>query len=153
MVKELTGKKLLEACRGEKQEIIMLLERRDQIMSTLLPKARRLKDTRVQESIDMDPMGEVMAEVEELDKEIERQIQRMLRNEVRARKMLEKIKDWRYRQMFNLYYLSTWTDEHGNIKRYTWDRVAKRMDYSPEAIYKFMPKAYSALRKVYREVQ
>ena len=151
MVKELTGKKLLLACRREKREMIILEQRREQILSSLLPKAIKPKLVNVQESITMDPIADKIAASEELREEIERQIGEIIKHETKARKQIGMIKDSRYRQLLGLYYLSFRIDEHGNKVLYTWEKVAREMDYSPQRIYELIPKAIGAMRKVQTE--
>lgn len=148
MVKELTGKKLLKACRQEKKEIIILEQRKEQIMSMLLPKAITPKEVYVQESREMDPMAEKMAAAEMVQKEIDKQIAVMLGHELKARRMIEKLKDSKHRQLLSLYYLSNRDGDYpGQIKLYTWEAVAEEMNYDVRSIIRLWHKAIENIEK------
>lgn len=53
----MTAKELLITCRREKKELLILAERREQLATSLLPKAMRIKPVSVQESAEQDPIS------------------------------------------------------------------------------------------------
>ena len=145
----MTAKELLITCRREKKELLILAERREQLATSLLPKAMRIKPVSVQESAEQDPMAKRMAAAVDLDREIDKRMGEMLMHEAEAHRIVKKIKDPRYRQLLTLYYLSFQNTQGKRL--YTWEKVAEKMGYSQQRLFEMIPEAYYALEKVQRK--
>lgn len=138
------AKQLLELCRKEKREVLILSNKREMLASSFLPGTILPKQVNVQSSPDPDPMGEKMAALQELDDELARQIGKMLRRDLKAHKLIAGMKDSGYRQALTLYYL-TYRVDHGVMCLYEWVDVAESMGYSTDYIYKLRSKAMREL--------
>lgn len=119
-------KSFLRACRDEQGEINILLRKREQLYSSLLPAGIRYDGDRVQTTPE-DRMLERMPEIAELDKKISQQIRRLARRKAKAMGMINKLQDSKQRQVLTLYYLDN--------RRLPWREVAKAIDYSEERTY------------------
>lgn len=120
-------KHFLQQCRSEQRELKILMEKREQLRSSLLPAAVQPKDVNVQTSGSGDKMSEVMAEAIDFDKKIEGKLQEMIKRQARAMDIISKVQKSQHRQVLILYYL-------GQSPR-TWQEVADEMQYSVDYIY------------------
>lgn len=130
----MTVRQLLQTCRDEMHEIVILEEKRDTLRASLLPKAIRPQKATVQSS-PSNLFDNVQAHIFDLNMAIERHSARMRRNEEKASRFIRTLKDPRYRQMLTLYYLS-FNEETCRRSLYHWEQVARRMNYSVDSIFK-----------------
>ena len=129
-------KSFLRACRDEQGEINILLRKREQLYSSLLPAGIRYDGDRIQTTPE-DRMLERMPEIAELDKKISQQIRRLARRKAKAMGMINKLQDSKQRQVLTLYYLDN--------RRLSWREVAKEMSYSEQMIYGLHKEALHAI--------
>lgn len=125
-------KHFLQQCRSEQRELRILMEKREQLRSSLLPAAVQPKDVNVQTSGSGDKMSEVMAEAIDFDKKIESKLQEMINRQARAMDIISKVQKSQHRQVLILYYLG---QNPRTLKERTWQEVADEMQYSVDYIY------------------
>jgi len=140
-------KSFLRACRDEQGEINILLRKREQLYSSLLPAGIRYDGDRVQTTPE-DRMLERMPEIAELDKKISQQIRKLARRKAKAMGMINKLQDSKQRQVLTLYYLDN--------RRLSWEKVAAEMGYSRERVLDFVEEGLKILiqnqRRCRREI-
>lgn len=134
----MTVQELLQKCRDEKYEIIILEEKRDTLRTSLLPKAIQPQKVIVQSS-PSNVFDDVQASIYDLNLLIDRRIAEMYRNEEIAFRTICRLNNSNYRQMLTLYYLSE-RAENGRRSLYKWEQVADKMGYSVQNIYKILEK-------------
>ena len=132
----MTVRELLQTCRDEKHEIVILEEKRDMLRASLLPRAIRPQKATVQSS-PMNTFDNVQAAIFDLNVEIDRHLAAMYRHEERAFRLIFTLKDPRHRQLLTLYYLS-FREVRGRRSLYRWEHVAGKMNYSIENIYRLL---------------
>lgn len=142
----MTGRELLRICRQEKKELLILAEKREQLATSLLPKAMSIKAVSVIESAETDPMAKRIAAAVDLDREIERQMERLHRHETEAHKLVQQISVPVQRQVLELYYLSFWVDKKGEKRLYDWEMIQKKLNYSERAIFYIHADAMKSLQ-------
>jgi len=130
-------KSFLRACRDEQGEVNILLRKREQLYSSLLPEGIRYDGDRVQTTPE-DRMLERMPEIAELDKKISQQIRKLARRKVKALGMINKLQDSKQRQVLTLYYLDN--------RRLSWEKVAAEMGYSRERVLDFVEEGLKILQ-------
>ena len=130
----MTIRDLLQKCRDEKREIIILTEKRDELRASLLPRAIRPTASQVQMSKE-NVFDRVQASIFDLNMQIERQLEELYRNESLAFYAVSGLSESRHRQMLILYYL-TFRVHRGVRRLHTWESVAFEMGYSMESIKK-----------------
>lgn len=117
---------MLISCRVKLKEIIYLEQERHRIMASFLPKSIMPSDTK---GTPADVFADRVAKLADIDKAIEQRYKRL--NE--AHEVIRQVKDYRYRQVLELYYLSFDRVKRGTFmvkRRYTWERAANALNYS-----------------------
>lgn len=132
----MTVRQLLQTCRDERKEIIILEEKRDTLRASLLPKAINPQKGKIQTS-PSNTFDAVQSSIYDLNLVIDNHLTSMYRHEAAAFKFIRKLEDPRHRQMLMLYYLS-FLEIRGRRHLYRWEHVAKEMGYSVENIYKLL---------------
>lgn len=132
----MTVRQLLQTCRDEKREIIILEEKRDTLRASLLPRAIRPQAAQVQTS-PSNVFDAVQASIFDINCTIEGILTDMYRREETAHRLIGRLPDPRHRQMLILYYLS-FREIRGRQYLYNWEQVARQMNYSVDSIYKFL---------------
>lgn len=136
----MTGKELLRLCREERREIIILSERREELASSLLPKAMAIKAVSVMESAESDPMAKRMSAVVDLDRQIERQINRLVERRKKGYEVIAGIDKPEQRKVLTAYYMA---DEP--VRLY---EVAEQLFYSYDRTRHIMAEALSVLERI-----
>lgn len=124
-------KELLQQCRQELKEIVILTERREQIQAGLLPRALRLSWDKIK-TLPKDHVADAMARVADIDAEILKRLEPMLTRQQDAQRMVDALRESRDRKMLTLYYLSLCKEKRGRYTRerlYTWADVADVLHY------------------------
>ena len=132
-------KQLLIDCRKEQAELNSLINKREYIYSTLLPKAARIKEVDVQISAPQDVMADTMAEIEQYDSAISRKILTLSRKHRKGIDMIGKLNDTVQRNALELYYLDS--------RLLSWEQVALEMGYDVRQIYRIKNAAIDELLK------
>ena len=132
-------KQLLIDCRKEQAELNSLINKREYIYSTLLPKAVRIKEVDVQISAPQDVMADTMAEIEQYDSAISRKILTLSRKHRKGIDMIGKLNDTVQRNALELYYLDS--------RLLSWEQVALEMGYDVRQIYRIKNAAIDELLK------
>lgn len=139
----LQSKEFLRNIKTETLEIKLLQLKRDGLYSALMPKGIQYKSVDVQESGPSDSMAEKFGEIYELEKIIEGRIQELIRKNSMAHRMINELKDPRHRIVLEMYYL--------DMKRVTWEDIAREMGYSYREIQRFHGNALMELEKIMKE--
>lgn len=127
----MTPRELLNTCRKEMLEIIILAERREALEAGLLPRAIRLTWDRIKTHPE-DHVSEVMAKVADLDDEIVKKMAPMMERQLEAQRLIETLDESRKRQALTLYYLTMYEEKRGKFRKerlHTWDDVAEKLYY------------------------
>ena len=132
-------KQLLIDCRKEQAELNSLINKREYIYSTLLPKAVKIKEVDVQISAPQDVMADTMAEIEQYDSAISRKILTLSRKHRKGIDMIGKLNDTVKRNALELYYLDS--------RLLSWEQVALEMGYDVRQIYRIKNAAIDELLK------
>ncbi len=132
-------KQLLIDCRKEQAELNSLINKREYIYSTLLPKAVKIKEVDVQISAPQDVMADTMAEIEQYDSAISRKILTLSRKHRKGIDMIGKLTDTVQRNALELYYLDS--------RLLSWEQVALEMGYDVRQIYRIKNAAIDELLK------
>lgn len=132
-------KQLLIDCRKEQAELNSLINKREYIYSTLLPKAVKIKEVDVQISAPQDVMADTMAEIEQYDSAISRKILTLSRKHRKGIDMIGKLNDTVQRNALELYYLDS--------RILSWEQVALEMGYDVRQIYRIKNAAIDELLK------
>lgn len=132
-------KQLLIDCRKEQAELNSLINKREYIYSTLLPKAVKIKEVDVQISAPQDVMADTMAEIEQYDSAISRKILTLSRKHRKGIDMIGKLNDTVQRNALELYYLDS--------RLLSWEQVALEMGYDVRQIYRIKNAAIDELLK------
>lgn len=132
-------KQLLIDCRKEQAELNSLINKREYIYSTLLPKAVKIKEVDVQISAPHDVMADTMAEIEQYDSAISRKILTLSRKHRKGIDMIGKLNDTVQRNALELYYLDS--------RLLSWEQVALEMGYDVRQIYRIKNAAIDELLK------
>lgn len=141
------NRRLLRTCRKEMKEIILLQERRDTVMSSLLPRAIRPTHDHVQITPE-DHFAKAMARAADLDHVISRKLDRMLKRQKQAWEVVDTLEDSRYRQILMLYYLTFRKVKRGKyttFRLHTWETVADAVGYSVDHVKRLQDKALDIL--------
>lgn len=99
------GRDLLKLCRQESGNLLRLIDTRNTIAASLLPKGLSIKPVDVMESADADPLADRMAKVIDMDREITRQITALFEYRAMAHSILDHMSRRSYRQILAIYYL------------------------------------------------
>lgn len=138
-------KVFLKGIRAERLEIARLSEAREQLESTLLPKAIRYDMDKVQTSAS-DRLFNVAANLNEIDRKLEKRIIRLSADISLAYDLVSKVRTPECREVLMLRYLM------GKRKPLTWTEVAEQMGYSiPHVKEKLHGKAIAEARAVWDE--
>ena len=132
-------KQFLIDCRKEQAELNSLINKREYIYSTLLPKAVKIKEVDVQISAPQDVMADTMAEIEQHDSAISRKILTLSRKHRKGIDMIGKLNDTVQRNALELYYLDS--------RLLSWEQVALEMGYDVRQIYRIKNAAIDELLK------
>lgn len=132
-------KQFLIDCRKEQAELNSLINKREYIYSTLLPKAVKIKEVDVQISAPQDVMADTMAEIEQYDSAISRKILTLSRKHRKGIDMIGKLNDTVQRNALELYYLDS--------RLLSWEQVALEMGYDVRQIYRIKNAAIDELLK------
>lgn len=132
-------RQLLIDCRKEQAELNSLINKREYIYSTLLPKAVKIKEVDVQTSAPQDMMADTMAEIEQYDSAISRKILTLSRKHRKGIDMIGKLNDTVQRNALELYYLDS--------RLLSWEQVALEMGYDVRQIYRIKNAAIDELLK------
>lgn len=132
-------KQILIDCRKEQAELNSLINKREYIYSTLLPKAVKIKEVDVQISAPQDVMADTMAEIEQYDSAISRKILTLSRKHRKGIDMIGKLNDTVQRNALELYYLDS--------RLLSWEQVALEMGYDVRQIYRIKNAAIDELLK------
>lgn len=132
-------KQFLIDCRKEQAELNSLINKREYIYSTLLPKAVKIKEVDVQTSAPQDVMADTMAEIEQYDSAISRKILTLSRKHRKGIDMIGKLNDTVQRNALELYYLDS--------RLLSWEQVALEMGYDVRQIYRIKNAAIDELLK------
>ena len=132
-------RQLLIDCRKEQAELNSLINKREYIYSTLLPKAVKIKEVDVQISAPQDVMADTMAEIEQYDSAISRKILTLSRKHRKGIDMIGKLNDTVKRNALELYYLDS--------RLLSWEQVALEMGYDVRQIYRIKNAAIDELLK------
>ncbi|MDD6716397.1 MAG: hypothetical protein PUF49_08490 [Firmicutes bacterium] len=132
-------RQLLIDCRKEQAELNSLINKREYIYSTLLPKAVKIKEVDVQISAPQDVMADTMAEIEQYDSAISRKILTLSRKHRKGIDMIGKLNDTVQRNALELYYLDS--------RLLSWEQVALEMGYDVRQIYRIKNAAIDELLK------
>lgn len=127
----MTPRELLNTCRKEMLEIIILSERRKALEEGLLPRAIRITWTRSKTHPE-DRVSEVMAKVADLDDEIVKKMRPMMERQLEAQRLVDSLVDSRRRQTLTLYYLTMYEEKRGKYRKerlHSWDDVADKLHY------------------------
>ena len=127
----MTPRELLNRCREEMLEIIILTEKREALEAGLLPRAIRLTWDRIKTHPE-DHVSEVMAKVADLDSKIVKRMVPMIERQQEAMRMIETLGESRKRQALTLYYLTIHEEKRGKFRKerlHTWDDVAEKLYY------------------------
>ena len=137
-------KVFLKGIRAERMEIASLSEAREQLESTLLPKAIRYDVDKVQTSVS-DRLFVVIADLNELDRKLEKRIIKLSADVSLAYELIAQIKTPECREVLMLRYLM------GKRKPLTWLEIAQQMEYSEQHVKeKLHGKAISEAREVWK---
>lgn len=132
-------KQLLVDCRKEQAELNSLINKREYIYSTLLPKAVKIKEVDVQTSAPQDMMADTMAEIEQYDYAISQKILTLSKKHRKGIDMIGKLNDTLQRNALELYYLDS--------RLLSWEQVALEMGYDVRQIYRIKNAAIDELLK------
>lgn len=136
----MTAKDLLRLCRQERKEIMILSERREELINSLLPKAMAIKAVSVMESAESDPVAKRMAAVIDLDRTIEKQIERLMERRKKGYEIIASIDKPEQRKVLTAYYMA---DEP--VRLY---EVAEQLYYSYDRTRHIMAEALNRLEKI-----
>ncbi len=129
----MTVKELLQTCRDEKHEIVILEEKRDTLRASLLPKAIRPQKATVQSS-PMNTFDNVQASIFDLNMEIDRLESKNNTTCARGIREIKKLnipKKWK--QFLKIYYLE-YNYYRGRRVLNTLKDTAMKMGYSEKAV-------------------
>lgn len=137
-------KEFLKGIRAERMEIISLSESREQLVSTLLPKAIRYDVDKVQTSAS-DRLFTVTADLNELDRKLEKRIIKLSADISLAYDLISQMETAECRELLMLRYLM------GTRKPFTWLEIAEKMEYSEQHVKeKLHGRAITEARKVWK---
>ena len=119
---------ILKQCRENLQEMIVLINRQEQMRCSLLPRSIRPTHTRVQVSVN-DAFTEILAKELDMDTKVRRRYEDIIERNRKARAMVDSLQDWRQRHVLTMYYLTMYSVE-GRRGLYTLDMIAKIMHIS-----------------------
>ena len=147
-----TGREILRKCRANRREVLILLEKQEELRTSILPKAMQIKSDMVQASHEMDPMAERLSEVVDMESKIDDAVATMFAEEALAWKIIFHIKDVRYRCLLVTYYMTSYTDARGREHLHTFDTVAEENGYTPGTMRHYHKKALIAADKAAEEL-
>ena len=124
----MNGRDVLRLCRNEWADISRLIQTRETLAASLLPKAMAIKAVDVMESADADPLADRMAKVIDMDRIITEQVSTLWEHRRMAYKVLDRMSRESYRSILAIYYLDI-VD-----KRPTFDDVANIIGYSGDYV-------------------
>ena len=128
----MTGKSLLEKCRREMRELLVVGERCETIRTSLLPRAIRPTQDKVQVTPEKH-FEEAISVALDLENTINNRMALMIKDQQEAQALIDKLTDSRERCVLTLYYLTYYSD--GRTKSLnTWESVAGTMGYSERHI-------------------
>lgn len=130
-------KAYLQSIRGLQMEIEAKKRQRESLYYTVTGSAIKLKAVDVQASTPFDKMGDIMAEVADLDRDIRRGIQTLCKQQAQATRLIDTLADPRHRTILTDYYLNA----------YTWDKVAELNGYETRQVYRIHGEALNILRE------
>lgn len=128
---KLTPKEILQTCRDELMEIIILSERREEIMAGLLPRAIQPTWEKIK-TFPEDRMSEAVVRAADLDTEIMAKLAPMIIRQQEAELMIDGLSLSKHRQILTTYYLRVKEEQRGThikTRLYTWEDVADAVGY------------------------
>ncbi len=137
----MTAKEYLQNIRNFRLEIEHWRELIEEKRASLLPSGMRYDKVMVQSSPNGDPMGEVMSEIDELEKKMNSQLRGLIKQYDKAVTYISKLENSEQRTVLSMYYLGS--------DRPRWEDVAKAMNYSERKIYSLHEEAIKELEKVW----
>lgn len=146
---KLKPKELLQACRDELKEIIILSERREEIMTGLLPRAIVPTWEKIK-TLPEDRLPEAVAKATELDAEIMEKLAPMLIRQQEAELMIAGLTFSKHRQILTTYYLRMKEEKRGShikTRLYTWGDVADAVGYDYQYVKKMARDAIDLLNQ------
>lgn len=138
----MTEKEYLKDVRHCYLEIEAKKRQRERLLDLLTDTTIKPREVDVQTSSSGDKLGDIMAQIADLDEAINRQIESLCRKQKRAAFMIAKLSRTEYRAIMTDYYLNA----------YTWEYVAEKNGYSMEGTFKIHKKALEELKE-YSKVQ
>lgn len=136
---------LLNECRYSSLELRDLQDRREELLSRLLPSGIQPREVDVQTSTPGDRVADIMILVCELDGELTRKIMAILMMQREAQHCIDQLKDARQRYILNRYYLSPKLVSHAEL--------AKEVGLDEKTLYNVRREAVRALDQIRRGKQ
>ncbi|MDO4285189.1 MAG: hypothetical protein Q4C60_07605 [Eubacteriales bacterium] len=134
-------KEFLRGIRGRRKEIDDLVRERERLLTTLGPRALRLKEVDVQTSLPGDMMAETMAAVVSLEREIQISIHDLAMQQARAEQMIRQVDSDVHRRLLRLYYFDG----------LRWWQVAEEMEYTEAHVRKMHSKALEEIAQILKD--
>lgn len=147
-----SGREILRRCRSNRREVLILLEKQEELRTSILPKAMQIKQDLVQTCPERDPMAERLSEVVDMEERIESALMKMYEDEAQAWKIIFHIKDVRYRCLLVTYYMSSYTDARGRDHLHTFETAAEENGYAPGTMRHYHKKALIAADRAAEEL-
>lgn len=144
--------RLLKKCRRELREVLVLKERRDTLEGSLLPRALRYQHDRIK-TMPEDHFTQAMAEISDMTAEINLRLKEMATRQRSAQRVIDSLRDERYRMVLTLYYMTLKEEKRGSHTArhlYSWDDVAETMNYSYDHVRRLHWEAINAIEKMTR---
>lgn len=135
-------KSYLQEIRNERLEIRQLQDRIEELRMSLLPSAIRYDKPNVQKTPD-DQLAKIEGEINEIETQLRDKLEALVERYNVCQWYIGQIQSSSHRQVLYEYYL--------NADRPSWDKVARKMDYSPDRIYQLHREAVKMLGELFEK--